>query len=339
MRKIIGAAIAVFAVALLILVTQLGTGGVKANAVTTATIDFQNNLSPGDIVSSVDCTTGMNCTADPGGAVGVSSVPANMAMIFDATCPPDTEPADCSGDDPDLFQPTLGNVLIVSEDGDGSDPDDAVGGTLKFDFSTWGPDAPSATVCVESVDVLDQEEGGTIEVFSDGGGTSLQSQALAITGDGGLATEIVGVCGVDFMVVTFIGSGAVDNIAIELEENGGGEGCTPGFWKNNLDAWPPTLLSPGDSFESIFLRDAFDDPDDPSLLEVMNFHGGGLNRLSAHAVAALLNASHPNVDYDLTPAEVIAAWQAAFDDGTRSAINDQKDIFVGFNELGCDVNN
>jgi hypothetical protein len=331
MRRIIGAGIAVFAIAMLILVTQLGTGDVRAD-VDPATIDFETGLSEGDTVSSVSCGSGMTCTADPGGSVGVfgdsadAGIPGNAAMIFDAECA-----GGCSGGDDDLNFPGHGNILIITEDEDASDPDDAdlVNAFFEFDFSTWGP----GTVCVDSIDVGDveaKETGAKVELFP---GPTIVN--VPDTGDNVIVTQAINVCGVTSMRVTLNGSGAIDNIAIELENgNGGGEGCTPGFWKNHEADW--VGFSPGDSFESIFGRDAF--TGDPSLLQVMNLKGGGLNRLSAHAVAALLNASHPNVDYDLTPTEVIADWQAAFDAG-GSAINTQKDIFVAFNELGCDVNN
>ena len=338
MRRVIGAGIAVFAVAMLIVVTQLGTSGVRAD-IDPATIDFEG-LAEGATVGSVSCGTGMVCSADPGGFVGVfgdsadPSIPGNAAMIFDATCA-----GGCSGGDDDLNFPGNGNILIITEDEDASDPDDAdlVNAFFEFDFSTWGP----GTVCVDSIDVADveaKETGAKIELFSSCSQIAGSPVAVPDTGDNVIVTQVmvIDTCGVDFMRVTLNGSGAIDNIAIELENGGGGEGCTPGFWKNHLAAWGPTGFSPGDSFETIFGRDAF--TGDPSLLEVMNFRGGGLNRLSAHAVAALLNASHPSVDYDLTPAEVIADWQAAFDAG-GGAINAQKNIFVGFNELGCDVNN
>src|SRR5688572_4312175 len=57
-----------------------------------------------------------------------------------------------------------------------------------------------------------------------------------------------------------------------------------------------------------------------------------------HAVAALLNASSPDVDpvpaFDTT-AEVIAAFQAAFDSGDFSTT---KDLFETSNESGCPLN-
>jgi hypothetical protein len=113
----------------------------------------------------------------------------------------------------------------------------------------------------------------------------------------------------------------------------GDEGCTPGFWRNHLFDWGPTGYAPGDSFEAIFGRNAFSG--DPTLLQVLELTGGGLNRLSSHAVAALLNAAHPDVAYPLTEAEVIALWQAAFDD--PSLRNSTKNLFEGFNEASCPI--
>ena len=48
-------------------------------------------------------------------------------MIFDSANP--------TGGDDDLGSDTLGGVLIISEDGDSTDPDDnAAGGSICFDF-------------------------------------------------------------------------------------------------------------------------------------------------------------------------------------------------------------
>ncbi len=51
-------------------------------------------------------------------------------------------------------------------------------------------------------------------------------------------------------------------------------------------------------------------------------------------MAALLNASHPDVSYDLTAAEVIAIVQAAHDSGD---FDSAKNMFQGFNEQFCPI--
>ena len=113
-------------------------------------------------------------------------------------------------------------------------------------------------------------------------------------------------------------------------------GCTPGFWKNNEDPWGPTGYSPSDSFEAVFGTAPDPFSGSPSLLDVLNLGGGGVNALSRHAVAALLNASHPAIGYPLTPSVVIAKYQEALATG-GFLIEVKKDLFEDFNESGCPI--
>lgn len=110
--------------------------------------------------------------------------------------------------------------------------------------------------------------------------------------------------------------------------NGGGEGCTPGFWKNHLDAW--TGYSPGADFDATFGVDLFDP--NITLEDAVNRHGGGVNALARHAVAALLNAAHPDVDSAFTAADVIELVQDAAASGDFEAA---KDMLAAENERGC----
>ena len=107
----------------------------------------------------------------------------------------------------------------------------------------------------------------------------------------------------------------------------GGEGCTPGFWKNHPDVWPIPLDT---DFDGTFGRDAFDP--DITFDEAVDLRGGQLNALSRHAAAAYLNAVSPVVNYDMTADQVIAAFQAAFDSGDY---NTTKNMFEALNEQGC----
>jgi hypothetical protein len=88
----------------------------------------------------------------------------------------------------------------------------------------------------------------------------------------------------------------------------GGDGCTPGYWRNHLESWPQTGLAPGDDFDTTFGVDLFDP--DITLDDAINAKGGGVKKLARHGTAALLNALHPAVDYPLSAAQVIAAVQA-----------------------------
>jgi hypothetical protein len=81
------------------------------------------------------------------------------------------------------------------------------------------------------------------------------------------------------------------------------QGCTAGFWRQqHVDSWP--AYSPSDHFEAVFGVDAF--IGDPTLAEALHMGGGSTRALARQAVAALLNASSSDIDYELTSAEVIA---------------------------------
>ncbi len=333
---------------LLILTALMATSA--AGATLSSTIDFEG-LAEGAIVSSVSFGNGIS-GADAGGSVGVSGTNPNFpgqnaAMIFDAECLPSGTPADCSGGDTDLLFPGHGNVLIVSEDLDSNDPDDSdvAGSKLEFDFSTWGP----GTVTVESLDIGDverDETGGFIEVFS--GSTSLGTFPLPTTGDNVIQTVAIGVSGVDRLVVLFNGSGAVDNIKISVEEveppPPGNQGCTPGFWKNHEAAWGPTGYSPGQTVGSVFTVPAdLSDLADDTLLEALDYGGGPKVKGAAQillraAVAALLNASHPDVDYPSSPSDVIADVNSALASLDRDTILDLATALDNDNNLGCPLN-
>ena len=113
---------------------------------------------------------------------------------------------------------------------------------------------------------------------------------------------------------------------------GGGEGCTPGYWKQSqhFDSYPAPY-TPNTLFSAVF-EDAFPGM---TLVQVAAQGGGGLKALGRHTVAALLNGASAGVSYDLTAAEVIAAFNAAFPGGDYEAL---KDVFEDFNEQGCPLN-
>jgi cysteine-rich repeat protein len=202
---------------------------VSAAPARAATIDFEE-LNEGDIVGTV--------TVD-GTSVSVSgSNPAfpgqNAAMIFDSSCP-----GGCSGQDPDLGSPNqdfggpgvgaggelgspnqndtaLGNVLIVSEDLDSNDPDDAdnANESVTIDFSAFG------TVTLSSMDLIDveaEEPNAVIELL-DAADAVIATIIADPTGDNGTATIGLGpTAGVAKMVVTLNGSGGIDNIVFDQD--------------------------------------------------------------------------------------------------------------------------
>ncbi len=120
-----------------------------------------------------------------------------------------------------------------------------------------------------------------------------------------------------------------------VDGNGDGEGFTPGFWKarNHQDYWGPTGYLPSQTFSGVFNVGSL-----VSLLDALSAKKkdfGDAANLMRHAVAAILNAAHPDVDYPLTEAEVIAAVQAAWSDA--AAMDALKNELDGYNNLGGEI--
>lgn len=108
----------------------------------------------------------------------------------------------------------------------------------------------------------------------------------------------------------------------------GGEGCTPGYWRQSqhFDSW--TGYDPNQSFDAVFGVTY-----GGTLLDAVWAKGGDANALARHAVAALLNST--SIEYAAGTADVIAAVQAAFASGDFET---QKNIFDGWNNASCPLN-
>jgi hypothetical protein len=119
------------------------------------------------------------------------------------------------------------------------------------------------------------------------------------------------------------------------------EGCTPGYWKEDqhLDSWGPTGFLPTDTFNSVFRVTQYVKRNGTpyTLLEVMRYLNGNGDPISTnlgfHAVAALLNAGHQNVNYGYTAGEIISLFQTNLH---RPAA--LKDSLAMLNERGCPLN-
>jgi uncharacterized repeat protein (TIGR01451 family) len=118
----------------------------------------------------------------------------------------------------------------------------------------------------------------------------------------------------------------------------GNEGCTPGFWKNHTSAW--VGYTTGQTLESIFNVPDNYNLDNKTLIEALSFKGG--NTLSGAAqilfraaVAALLNAANPDVDYTFTEAEIIADVNAALATQDRASILALAAELDAANNQGC----
>lgn len=116
------------------------------------------------------------------------------------------------------------------------------------------------------------------------------------------------------------------------------EGLTPGFWKQpqHLEYWAPTGYSPSQTLGSVFTGVP---AANNTLLQALSYQGnntitGAKQNLLRAGVAALLNASHPDVNYPLTTAEVIAQVNAGLASSDRGFVLSIKDQLDEYNNLG-----
>jgi hypothetical protein len=116
----------------------------------------------------------------------------------------------------------------------------------------------------------------------------------------------------------------------------GGQGCTPGYWKQcqHFDSWP-SGLTPSTKFSSAAtgFENAF--PNN-TLLQVLNLNGTSkLGQLGFHTVAALLSSK--KVNYAFTSAQVVNMFNSVYP-GTDADYEALKNIFAAENERGCPLN-
>ena len=123
----------------------------------------------------------------------------------------------------------------------------------------------------------------------------------------------------------------------------GNQGCTPGYWKNHTDSWPPTGYSTSQTVSSVFAQSTLYPAGIASLLTALGFGGGpGLDGaaeiLLRASVAALLNASHPGVSYPRTPLSVIADVNSALASQNRDTMLALAAALDADNNRGCPLN-
>jgi hypothetical protein len=115
------------------------------------------------------------------------------------------------------------------------------------------------------------------------------------------------------------------------DEGGGFGGLTPGYWKQpqHADDWSGYQLSA--NYGVVFgVTPSFGDK---TLLQTLMQGGGDEAALGRHAVAGLLNAANPNINYAYTEAEVIAIVQKAYETGDFETA---KNLLAEQNELEWD---
>jgi len=119
-------------------------------------------------------------------------------------------------------------------------------------------------------------------------------------------------------------------------------GCTPGYWKNHPEAWGPTGYTTGQAVSSVFTVPQEIDQQlaNKSLIDTLDGGGGpdingAAQILLRAAVAALLNAAHPDINYPLTVAQIINDVNAALASLNRDTILALATKLDNFNNLGC----
>jgi hypothetical protein len=127
-----------------------------------------------------------------------------------------------------------------------------------------------------------------------------------------------------------------------------GQGCTPGYWKNHTDSWPPTGYSPTQKIKTVFTSVLTGYPaslGNATLWDALAFDGwdpnpvaGGAEILLRAGVAALLNASHPTVSFRLTEWDLITQVNTALDSADRDTLLTNAAELDAYNNNGCPLN-
>ncbi|MDH5764990.1 MAG: hypothetical protein OEZ38_03150 [Gammaproteobacteria bacterium] len=134
-----------------------------------------------------------------------------------------------------------------------------------------------------------------------------------------------------------------DNAWIRCESTiiDGGEGCTPGYWKqpHHFDSWP-TVVTPETSYSTVFgrtitVRTGDGLITDPTLLQALSALGGKVNTAARHSTAAYLNSMTSDVSYDLSAEQIIDNLQQSVDSNDFGTLIE---ALVNFNEQGCPLN-
>lgn len=212
-------------------------------------------------------------------------------------------------------------VLLVLADGAGADV------TVTELVANLGADEQ-----FDELVVTTQDEGGPLVVSAP---LATPSATVTVHGSGGGFT---------------VRAGAVFEFYNSVIPPTGGEGCTPGYYKNlkkHLFAWTDAGYDPDQLVSSVF-SEAGNAPyaalGGATLHEGLSFRGGDSVAEKAEillraAIAAVLNADGPNVSYSFTSADIIADVNAALLSQDIDDILDLAKELDDENNAGCPLDN
>lgn len=118
------------------------------------------------------------------------------------------------------------------------------------------------------------------------------------------------------------------------------EGCSHGYWKNHESDWVD--YTPSATLGSVFTVPPSLGLSNNNLMQALEFKGGndlvgGAQILLRDAVASLLNASNPDVNYPMTTANIITDVNSALASNDRDTMLNLAKTLNDNNELGCSL--
>lgn len=209
-------------------------------------------------------------------------------------------------------------TIRVTNIGKGVATDVFVDDVLPDSGLDWTED-PDQAACTITDDPAGDILSCKIEKLGAGDSFVVQVKALTDADDCGDLRNVATASTAD-EPAELLGNNQDDATITVVCEDGGDEGCTPGFWKNHTSLWDG--LGTDDVTSTVQTTDGFNATfgvtsglsglaDSVTLLDAVNLGGGGLKALARHAAAAAANADADSVDYEFSLAQVIALYRDA----------------------------
>jgi hypothetical protein len=279
----------------------------------------------------------MTCTAD---GFAVEGQYANLGSVIGLTA----EDEEATDEDPSHY---LGVAFVETPEIDiekatnganadgGSGPVLAVGDPVTWTYVVTN----TGNVDLTGVAVSDDQEGAIVCPQA----TLAVGESMTCTADG------IALVGPYANLGTAAGT-APDGTVVEdsdpshyfgLEETEEILSCGHGYWKNHLEDWAETPYAPSDLIGDVFVSTlAWPAISGSTLLEGLQFPGGpgvdgAIRIVMRQAIAALLNASHPDFSSPATVAEIIAMVNDAIDSNDRQTILQLNGHLIGEEGAGC----